>query len=436
MEKAKVTFVAGQALLLSIAVSAASAHAREGRRPEKEPSSRPSAAGAGYEKALLGSFLFNDPALSASGTQSCASCHEMNRAFSGNNEPEDPLFPVSTGAFPELLGGRNTPTAMYMAFSPPFAFVEDEGEYIPLGGQFWDGRAATLAEQAKQPFLNPREMALPSEAAVVERVARAHYAPLFESVYGPGAFRDVHRAYEDMVDAIAAFESTPAFAPFSSKFDAVLRGEAHLSRTEQRGFELFKDPEKGNCIGCHVGEESSSDPRDWLFTDFTYDNLGVPRNDLIPDNADPSFFDLGVCAQSGIEQKVPRAAGDAEALVESLCGAFKVPTLRNVAVTAPYFHNGVLQSLRDVVSFYATRDTHPERWYPVTRRGRVKKFDDLPPRYHGNVNTGEAPYDRGPGEQPRLSPGEIEAVVAFLRTLTDGYRAQPQEEGAPRRHRH
>jgi cytochrome c peroxidase len=367
----------------------------------------------------LGRLLFNDVNLSISRTQSCASCHEEAQAFTGNNAP-DPFFPVALGAFPTLVGVRNTPTAKYASFTPVFGFNDEDGEWVPSGGQFLDGRADTLAAQAAGPFVNPREMAMPDQASVVERIREADYAPLFERVFGAGALDDVDRAYTSLTLAIEAFERTAVFSPFSSKFDAVLRGEARFTREEARGFALFEDPDKGNCIACHVGDEASRAPEDWLFTDFTYDNLGVPRNAQIPDNADPAFFDLGLCQQPGLEARVPDAVEDKAELIAGLCGAFKVPSLRNVADTAPYMHNGYFRTLRDVVEFYVTRDTHPERWYPAVD-GQIAKFNDLPPEFAGNVNTSEVPYDRGPGQAPRLSPREIDAVVAFLRTLSDGY---------------
>jgi cytochrome c peroxidase len=367
----------------------------------------------------LGRQLFEDANLSVSGTQSCASCHGSERAFTGNNSG-DPLFPVAIGALPSLIGVRNTPTAMYAAFIPTFSFVDDGGEWVPRGGQFLDGRADTLAAQARGPFLNPREMAMPSEAAVVGQLAQAAYAPLFRDVFGAEIFADVDAAYTAMTRAIEAFEQTPGFLPFSSKFDAVLRGEAELSPDEARGFELFKDPDKGNCIACHTGDPDSRNPESWLFTDFTYDNLGVPRNPRIPDNADPEFFDLGLCEQPGLRAKLPAGIEAADDFVGALCGAFKVPTLRNVGLTAPYMHNGYFESLRDVVEFYSTRDTNPERWYPSVG-GELVRFNDLPSIFRANVNTSEVPYDRGVGGDPHLSSTEIDQVVAFLMTLSDGY---------------
>jgi len=402
--------IAGASALAGLAVQ--SSHAAD-------PAASP--ANSRHQRALeeLGRQLFNVEDLSVSHTESCASCHEPDKAFTGNNHP-DPLFPVAIGARPSLIGGRNAPTAKYAAFIPTFGFVLDEGEWAPQGGQFWDGRADTLAAQAAGPFVNPKEMAMPSKQAVIKRIRRADYAELFQKVFGARIFDDVDAAYTAMTKAIEAFEQTPRFSPFSSKFDAVLRGKAHFTPDEARGFALFKDPQKGNCIACHVGEESSREPADWMFTDFTYDNLGVPRNPRIPDNADPSHFDLGVCAQPGLEARVPDDIDDPEAFIASLCGAFKVPTLRNVALTAPYMHNGYFESLHDVVEFYVTRDTNPERWYPRVH-GRVQKFNDLPAEYQANVNTSEVPYDRKRGESPHLSPREIDQVVQFLETLTDGY---------------
>jgi cytochrome c peroxidase len=148
-----------------------------------------------------------------------------------------------------------------------------------------------------------------------------------------------------------------------------------------------------------------------LFTDFTYDNLGVPRNFDIPVNQDPSYFDLGLCGPAR-EDLVDR---------KDLCGAFKVPSLRNVWITPPYFHNGQFKTLREVVSFYVRRDTNPEEWYPLDVNGQPIKFNDLPPALASNVNTTEVPYNRKRGDAPALSSDEIDDVVAFLQTLTDGY---------------
>jgi cytochrome c peroxidase len=367
---------------------------------------------------LLGKRVFEDTTLSRPAGVSCASCHDLAKAFTGDNG--SPIPAVARGSRPDMFGTRNTPSLMYGSFSPPFSFVDktDEKtgkvEKTPIGGQFLDGRASDLLQQVEGPLLNPREMNNPSKRAVVEKIRDGAYSGLARRVYGASVFKNPEAAFEKLAQAVVAFENTERFHPFASKFDDFLRGQAKLTPLEARGFELFKDPKKGNCLACHVGDENSRDPKDWLFTDFSYDALGAPRNAAIPDNKSPEFFDLGLCQREKLDKLAPKGFD-----VDSLCGAFKVPTLRNVAITAPYLHNGVFTKLRDVVAFYATRDTHPERWYPNNRDGSVTKFNDLQSEQYSNVNMNEVPYDRKPGQKPRLNDKEIDAIVAFLETLTD-----------------
>ena len=307
----------------------------------------------------------------------------------------------------DLPGLRNSPSIRYASFTPPFGF-DQEG--TAFGGFFRDGRAASLAEQAQQPFLDPREMANATPAEVIARLARSPNAARFREVFGPAALDDAGTAYERLAAAIAQYEAeNPDFHRFDSKYDAYLAGKAMLSPAEERGLALFEDPEKGNCAACHPSRPAA-DGTPPLFTDFTYDNVGLPRNPRIAANADPAFFDLGLC---GPERK--DLAGRRE-----LCGAFKVPTLRNVSRTAPYFHNGAFDTLREAVDFYARRDTRPEDWYPASAGG-LRKFDDLPAGLEAAVNTTEAPYDRPRGGNPALTPAEIDDLVAFLGTLDDGY---------------
>jgi len=366
----------------------------------------------------LGARLFSDKSLSEPQGVACASCHDPARAFSGVNG--SPIAAVAAGAPAGSFGVRKPPGLTYAAFTPPFGFIDKEDETTgrmektPAGGQFRDGRAMDLEEQAAGPLLNPVEMNNPSKAAVVEKVKNGPYAPLMREVFGANVFDDPDKAFDRLTQAIAAYERTAVFRPFASRFDDALRGKAQLTPLEAKGFELFKDKKKGNCLACHDGKEDSKEPSDWLFTDFTYDVLGAPRNRAIPANADPKTFDLGLCKREGLAAVAPKGFD-----VESLCGAFKVPTLRNVALTAPYLHNGSLKTLREAVAFYATRDTNPERWYPKGAKGKVEKFDDLPARYRANVNVKEVPYDRKPGQKPRLTDEEIDAISAFLETLTD-----------------
>jgi len=356
--------------------------------------------------AALGEKIFSDESLSASGRMSCATCHDPAHAF-GSSDP-DVVVP-SGGPSLATPGFRKAPSLRYLDRTPQFFFADDG---TPTGGFNRDGRAATLADQAERPFLAPHEMANATPEAVVAKLRAAPYADEFRSVFGADILDGPDGAFERMRFALELFErEDPRFHPFDSKYDLYLAGRAQLTPRELQGLALFNDPDKGNCASCHPSARGADDSPP-LFTDFTYDNLGVPRNPAIPANADPSYFDLGLCGpfRTDLAQRT------------DLCGAFKVPTLRNVAIDAPYFHNGRFRTLRDAVTFYVQRDTNPEKWYPRGADGTIDKFDDLPPPYRANVNTSEVPYNRKPGEAPALSPEEVELVVEFLGTLTDGYR--------------
>lgn len=353
--------------------------------------------------AALGERLFRDESLSASGRLACQSCHRPEFAHAA---PASDLVSKG-GPDMDLPGLRNSPSIRYASFTPAFGF---DAEGAAAGGFFRDGRAASLVEQAKMPFTDPREMANAAPGDVIARLGHSPNAARFRAVFGEDALDDPAAAFDRLAAAIAQYEvENPDFHRFDSKYDAWLAGRAELSPAERRGLALFEDEKKGNCAACHPSRrgEDGSPP---LFTDFTYDTVGVPRNPRIAANADPAFHDLGLC---GPERRDLAARRD-------LCGAFKVPTLRNVARTAPYFHNGAFARLEDVVAFYARRDTDPGEWYPTGAAG-VLKFDDLPPGLAGSVNTGEVPYDRKPGGEPALTPAEIDDVVAFLKTLDDGY---------------
>jgi cytochrome c peroxidase len=362
--------------------------------------------------AALGEAIFNDVSLSASGRESCATCHDPAHGHAPNND----LAVQLGGVDGKVPGFRAAPSLRYLRSTPPFHF-DDDGK--PVGGFDWDGRAGSLQEQSARPFLAAHELANASAEDVVARLERAAYADKFRVLFGAGIFYDPDLAFRRAQAALAQFETEdPRFAPFDSKYDAYLAGQATLSAAEARGLALFNDPKKGNCAACHPsarGADGSPPP----FTDFSYDNLGVPRNPAIPATRDPAYFDLGLCGPDRIDLAARR----------DLCGAFKVPTLRNVATRRRFFHNGVFHDLRDVVRFYVTRDTQPERWYPVRANGTVDKFDDLPPRFHANVNTKEVPYNRKRGGTPALGEAEIEDLVRFLGTLTDGYRNEQAVAG-------
>ena len=366
----------------------------------------------------LGRQLFRDPSLSASGEMSCATCHDPANHFS----PPNALAVQKGGPKLDRPGTRATPSLAYAASTPFFTEhyyeSEDEGDESvdqgPTGGRTWDGRVSRARDQAAIPLLAPNEMANADEAAVVGRAARARYAEQMKALYGERIFEDVPGAFAAIGRALEAYQQTPAeFSPFTSKYDAFLRGRAELTPQEKRGLEAFSDPAKGNCAHCHKSQLSGSRALP-LFTDYGLVAIGAPRNYEIPANSDPAYFDLGVC---GPVRKDLADRAD-------FCGLFKAPSLRNVATRHAFYHNGVFHTLEEAVSFYATRDTNPERWYPVGADGKVRKFDDLPARYQRNVNV-EPPFDRKPGQEPALSEQDVADIVAFLRTLTDGFDASP-----------
>ncbi|MGZ8260110.1 MAG: cytochrome-c peroxidase [Caldimonas sp.] len=353
-------------------------------------------------EAAVGEKIFFDPALSASGRHSCASCHVPAVGHS----PANALAVQLGGANSDLQGTRKVPAIRYLATSPAFVVAADG---TPTGGLFWDGRAGDFASQAGEPFLNPSEMANADKAAVVAKLARAPYAAEFRRAFGDDAFADVDAAFAQMTLALQRYQTEDAqFQSFSSKYDAFLRGNAALSAQEERGLALFEDPRKGNCAACHPSAPGP-DGAPPLFTDFGYGALGVPRNPEIARNADPASFDLGLCQRSDLAAR------------SDLCGAFKVPSLRNAALRKAFFHNGRFKTLKETLTFYVQRDTHPEKWYPVAAEGTPARYDDLPPEHRGNVLQRIAPYDRRRGDAPALSDAEIDDVIAFLATLSDGF---------------
>ncbi|MDQ4419165.1 PEPxxWA-CTERM sorting domain-containing protein [Sphingobium sp. DEHP117] len=351
----------------------------------------------------LGKALFFDKTLSKNGTQACGSCHAPSAAFT---DP-DKNHPTSKGDNPSLFGNRNTPTVAYAAFSPEFHYDETEGLWV--GGQFLDGRAPTLQVQAKGPFLNKLEMGNPSKSYVLNTLKNGSNAAAFKQVYGANIFDTPTKAYEKLATAIAAYERSSEVSPFTSKFDYYNKGQAKLTLKEQRGLAAFNDPMKGNCAACHISSPSD-DGTPALFTDFTYDNIGIPKNlasDFLnlPTQFNPdgtSFVDLGL---GGI-------VGD-----ESLYGAFKVSTLRNVALTGPYGHNGWFDNLEDVVDFYATRDTKPVCTSVMLSSSAAVAAGCWPgAEFAEQMNVDEL------GNLP-LNKWDKKNIVAFLGTLTDGYQA-------------
>jgi len=352
----------------------------------------------------LGEKLFADPSLSASGTLACATCHDPAHAHAQSSE----LAVQVGGAGMDVPGFRAIPSLNYLSFTPPFSLDADD---TPSGGFDRDGRADDLMTQALRPLFAAHEMANATPADLVGKLSRTAYADEFRQVFGEHVLDDEKATLLAVTFALAQYQKLdPEFRPFDSKYDLFLAGEVKLAPAELRWLALFNRADKGNCAACHPGGRGPDHQRP-LFTDFSYDNLGVPRNAAIPATSNPAYVDLGLCGP------------DREDLTQctDLCGAFKVPTLRNVATRKVFFHNGRLTTLRDALRFYVMRDTNPELFYPIDADGSVRKFDDLPAELAGNANTVEVPYDRRPGEAPRLSEAELDDLEAFLGTLTDGY---------------
>jgi cytochrome c peroxidase len=365
------------------------------------------------DRARLGQQIFGDPDLSEPRGTACVACHQPNQGFAGNHGSR---IGVALGSQPGALGLRNAMTNSYVGFIEPLSFITTHGETEASGGHFWDGRADTLAQQALGPLLNPLEMNNPSKRAVVDKVAASHYATLFRQQFGANIFNDTDAAFTQIGVAIEAFERG-ALQPFSSKFDAMVRGTTTLTASEARGMALFMDPTRANCAGCHLMNPTSGKPEDSLFSEFTYYATGVPRNTAIPRNADPAFFDLGLCGPERTPPVLPATVAPG-VTIDNFCGKFRMPTLRNVAERPAYMHNGVFNNLADVVRFYSARKSNPLRFY-----GPSGVPNDLPAKYLGNIEATKAPFNRAPTAGPVLTEPEIADVVAFLHTLSDGFRA-------------
>jgi cytochrome c peroxidase len=392
--------------------------------------------------ARLGERLFHDPRLSGSGRMSCASCHDPARAYG----PPGPDSVVLGGADGRTPGFRAVPSLRYLYRQPPFTIGPDlengtesqlsltaqarqasdharslktalapqasATNLVPQGGLFWDGRVNTLQQEVNGPLFNPAEMDAGTAPAVLAKLQR-YYAADFAVLFGPRLFDDPRLALDEVMFAIGRYQIESAdFHPFTSRYDAWLEGRARLTPAEWRGYQAFNDPQRGNCAACHL-DRPARDGRPPLFTDFQYEALGVPRNPAIPANRDPDYYDLGVCGPY---------RDDLRAQVR-YCGMFLTPTLRNVATRRVFFHNGVFHSLRQVLDWYVNRDLDPARFYPRDASGQVVKYDDLPADYRGNVDTADAPFDRHAGDAPALNAADIDDVIAFLDTLTDGYQA-------------
>jgi cytochrome c peroxidase len=369
----------------------------------------------------LGKSIFFDENLSINYNQSCAACHAPEVGWTGPDEAVNIEGAVYEGSILERFGNRKPPSSAY-ATQSPILYMDNQEQFI--GGNFWDGRAtgeklgSPAADQAQGPFLNPMEQALPDSACVVYRVCSAADYPVFmQEVWGSdicaiGWPSDVETvcsqegvevalspedreksdlAYDKIALSIAAYEASSEVNAFTSKFDYSRKCKAKLTKQERKGFALFQG--KGKCAKCHISTGKKP-----LFTDFTYDNLGIPKNPLNPVYSyDPEFVDYGL---GGFLATRP----DYASYASQNNGKHKVPSLRNVdkrpheGFVKAYGHNGYFKSLKEIVHFYNTRDV--ENW-PV-------------PEVPDNVNTTEL-------GNLGLSEEEEDAIVAFLTTLTDGY---------------
>jgi cytochrome c peroxidase len=389
--------------------------------------------------ALLGRQIFYDPSLSSSGKLSCASCHSPERAYGPPNDG-----PVMLGGFTQTeQGARAVPSLTYLDRLPSFSIGPDDPaaenvnlaelaalaqtstrvqktatqtsqtatNMVPQGGLFWDGRADTLQIQAVVPLLDPREMDGGSVEKIAEKLRHVPYANDFTALFGDSIFQNTQMLVSEAMFAIARYQlEEPGFHPYTSKFDYWLEGKARLSDSEMRGYRLFNDPDKANCGGCHLSQPSP-DGLPPLFTDHQYEALGAPRNAALADNKDPKYFDLGVCGPirtDFVDQT-------------QFCGMFLTPTLRNTTTRHAFFHNGVFHTVQQVLDFYNFRDSNPEKIYPRAADGTVQKFNDIPVQYQANADVSDPPFNRQLGETPAMTEQDEADIIAFLKTLNDGY---------------
>ena len=340
----------------------------------------------------LGEVLFFDKSISFNKTQSCSTCHSPDTAFVDQRKNSANQM-VSEGDNPHLHGNRNANTALYAMFSPNFHFDKKIQDYV--GGQFWDGRAKDLAEQAGGPPVNPVEMGMPDKKAIVERLKAdpTYYKPITD-LYGESIWADADKIYAIMEKAIGEFEKQELFAQFSSKYDRALKGEAELTALESKGKALFFDKTRTNCSNCHQSSEANSATE--TFTNYRYFNIGVPSNqELIKHNKlAADFVDNGLLDN-------PMVKGD-----KKQKGKFKVPTLRNISVTAPYMHNGVFRDLKTVLLFKDSFNNPNRKINPETGKAWEKA------EYAQTINPDVL-------KAKPFTDEEINALEAFLKTLTD-----------------
>jgi cytochrome c peroxidase len=354
-----------------------------------------------HTKELLGESLFSDKNLSLTRNTACATCHDPDHAFidarfkaEGVDQAVFVNGAFSVGDDNISLGGRNTPTAAYAMFAPDFNAT------TMVGGQFHDGRAKNLKDQAGRPPLDGAEMQMPDKTSVVERLKEnADYIAAFKTHYGEEIFNDINATYDAMSEAIAKFEKSDAFASFDSKYDKMLRGEYEFSREEDAGYALFFSNANTNCASCHSLNSTSEDlSGKEMFTNYKFENIGTPRNIAAMDARFKQGFQDANATFKGVGATLENSEHN---------GKTKVPTLRNVAVTGPYMSNGVFTKLRTVLEFYDHMAGLGHHTNPET--GKAWGEND----HNASINFELL------RETKALDDTKIKALEAFLRTLTD-----------------
>ena len=399
--------------------------------------------------AELGRKMFYDKSLSGSGKLACASCHSPEHAYAPGNE----LAVQLGGLTMQRQGGRAVPSLAYHDHAPPFTVgpdlkVDDDDkgavkaaaevqnsvqevapraakatmaasaasqELVPQGGFDWDGRAINMTDQASGPLMDPNEMANKNAQDLTAKLKAAPYADDMKLLFGPGVFTSPNIALGEAYFALARYQiEERSFHPYNSKYDYYLARMAQLSEQEKRGLDLFNDPKKGNCASCHIDKPSRDGKLPPAFTDYQFEALAAPRNKDITANRDPKYFDQGICGpwRKDYEKQL------------AYCGMFKTPSLRNTALRHAFFHNGVFQTLQQVMDFYNFRDTNPEKVYPLDVDGKAQKYNDIPVQYHANVDVSDPPFNRHPGETPAMTAQDEADIIAFLKTLNDGYKPE------------
>ena len=373
----------------------------------------------------LGKSIFFDTNLSINNNQSCAACHTPEVGWTGPDPAINAAGAAYEGSITGRFGNRKPPSSAYATSSPILHYVIEKKEALFLGGNFWDGRATgeklgnPAGDQAQGPFLNPLEQSLPSPADVVSRVCSGSYGSLFRQIWGADACDQdkVNAAYDKIALSITAFEASPESNAFTSKYDYYLKGTVDLTKEEKKGLNLFKS--KGKCAKCHILDSGPNGQP--LLTDFTYDNLGVPRN---PDNPFYAQTDFNPSGDRWIDLGLGGFLAnrmDYQQFASANDGKQKVPTLRNVdkrpydGFAKAYAHNGYFKSLKGIVHFYNTRDAKPVCGNPFTTEVDALAKNCWPiPEVPENVNTQEL-------GNLHLTEEQENSIVTFLKTLSDGY---------------